>query len=714
MTDCAENFLNTTDIFEIFKYDSEELDEIKHQSCYKLKNGDYIVRTGVKNNMNYLKEIFVKKLEEHRISSSSFQQDISKELMNKNPLLRSLITWYSHNANVLKNINVNNSHNNNNNDNSSSNNNSSINNLFISSFIDTIANNIVKSKQGQCYDDSMKKFAILLYTFGGKLAYQLVRINIIGALPSLSTLSRLMSNTDTIITEGRFRIMALKQYTDSLNAKFGFCSEDCTGVIKKIKYDVTTNSFVGFVTKFSNGIPIPEYYKTDSYEQLKAWFTNIKKSNLLNIFMFQPLPPPGHSNTPSPFLMNAFGADGTGSAMEILYRWVHVFEYSLENQIRIIGFSTDGDNKYMRATRLMAGFFASLSKFLPYEHPDVFQIKLKYGWPWFYLRKQQLFLFFQDPTHLVTKWRNRLLSRTADLHIGDEIISMDHIRSIVKNSKYTKLDHGLTRSDLNPKDRQNYRSCVKLTSEDLSRILIEDENCLGTHVYLQVLKMIIKAYIEKSTTIVKRKHKQDDNNVIDQKLDEVYDLNIEKMIANSYEMALVLVKLLNIISILKKHNILDMNILSQYIYDNLKENSRLVDDTTLPPSSFDNVHDSGWETDDSDDDDYVDNDDDDDDDDDDDNDYTDVDGNIRSQLLDELIDIDDEEQNIASVRTNFQGINIRDNIDPDDLKSFFKIKINNKIKYLHKQSACWLLTDENTHISSDRLSRVMQTSENKI
>ncbi|CAF1928949.1 unnamed protein product [Rotaria magnacalcarata] len=504
MTDCAENFLNTTDIFEIFKYDSEELDEIKHQSCYKLKNGDYIVRTGVKNNMNYLKEIFVKKLEEHRISSSSFQQDISKELMNKNPLLRSLITWYSHNANVLKNINVNNSHNNNNNDNSSSNNNSSINNLFISSFIDTIANNIVKSKQGQCYDDSMKKFAILLYTFGGKLAYQLVRINIIGALPSLSTLSRLMSNTDTIITEGRFRIMALKQYTDSLNAKFGFCSEDCTGVIKKIKYDVTTNSFVGFVTKFSNGIPIPEYYKTDSYEQLKAWFTNIKKSNLLNIFMFQPLPPPGHSNTPSPFLMNAFGADGTGSAMEILYRWVHVFEYSLENQIRIIGFSTDGDNKYMRATRLMAGFFASLSKFLPYEHPDVFQIKLKYGWPWFYLRKQQLFLFFQDPTHLVTKWRNRLLSRTADLHIGDEIISMDHIRSIVKNSKYTKLDHGLTRSDLNPKDRQNYRSCVKLTSEDLSRILIEDENCLGTHVYLQVLKMIIKAYIEKSTTIVKR------------------------------------------------------------------------------------------------------------------------------------------------------------------------------------------------------------------
>lgn len=65
----------------------------------------------------------------------------------------------------------------------------------------------------------------------------------------------------------------------------------------------------------------------------------------------------------------------------------------------------------MRAMRLMSGFFASLPNFRPQEYPDVFQIKGTYRWSWFYLRKEQLFLFLQDPTHLATKWRNRLLSQ---------------------------------------------------------------------------------------------------------------------------------------------------------------------------------------------------------------------------------------------------------------------------------------------------------------
>lgn len=81
---------------------------------------------------------------------------------------------------------------------------------------------------------------------------------------------------------------------------------------------------------------------------------------------------------------------------------------------------------------------------------------------------------------------------------------MNHLQNILENNEYTKLDHGLTRSDLNPKDRQNYRSCVRLVSEDFLRILIEDANYMGTYVYLQTLKMIITAYIEKSTSITKR------------------------------------------------------------------------------------------------------------------------------------------------------------------------------------------------------------------
>ena len=144
----------------------------------------------------------------------------------------------------------------------------------------------------------------------------------------------------------------------------------------------------------------------------------------------------------------------------------------------------DGDPKYVRAMRLMCGFFASLSNFQSCSHPDAFQIKIEERWSWFFLRKKLLFLFLQDPTHLVTKWRNRLLSEVAEMRIGNKIISIKCLQNIIESDQYTKLDHGLTISDLNPNDRQNYRSCVKLVSEGLLNILSENKHAQGTHVYL--------------------------------------------------------------------------------------------------------------------------------------------------------------------------------------------------------------------------------------
>ena len=160
----------------------------------------------------------------------------------------------------------------------------------------------------------------------------------------------------------------------------------------------------------------------------------------------------------------------------------------------------------MRAMRLMSGFFASLPNFQVHQHPRAFKINIPSPWPWFYLREQQLLLFFQNATHLVTKWRNRLLSSTAELHLGNQFISISHLNDILDSNVYTKLDHGLTKSDINPKDRQNFNSCLKLTSTDLFRILNDNVNTRGTSIYLQMLKMIIVAYIEKKTSIAERKY----------------------------------------------------------------------------------------------------------------------------------------------------------------------------------------------------------------
>ncbi len=71
-------------------------------------------------------------------------------------------------------------------------------------------------------------------------------------------------------------------------------------------------------------------------------------------------------------------------------------------------------------------------------------------------------------------------------------------------------------------------------------------------------------------------------------------------------------------------------------------------------------------------------------------------------------DIDEEQLN--TIKTNFHGLNIKQTVPVDQEKSYFKIKVNGVNKFLHKSTACYLLTKDNNSLSADRLSRVIQTS----
>lgn len=155
--------------------------------------------------------------------------------------------------------------------------------------------------------------------------------------------------------------------------------------------------------------------------------------------------------------------------------------------------------------RLASEFFASLPYYKLAERRVAFDLTTTTSqWSWFYLRSKQLLLFFQDPIHLATKWRNRLLFSTAQLRLGTQYISIEHLIDIIEDSAYSKLDHGLTRSDLNPKDRQNFNSCIKICTDDVLSILAAGADTYGTFVYLHLLKQIISTYVEKTTKIEER------------------------------------------------------------------------------------------------------------------------------------------------------------------------------------------------------------------
>lgn len=104
----------------------------------------------------------------------------------------------------------------------------------------------------------------------------------------------------------------------------------------------------------------------------------------------------------------------------------------------------------------------------------------------------------QDGTHLATKIRNRILSKNANMSFSHEMITINHLLALIRN--HPKIDHNLVKSDIIPEDRQNFVSCVKITSDDVLALLDEPET-QAIRIYLFLLKLVILTYVRSDTSI---------------------------------------------------------------------------------------------------------------------------------------------------------------------------------------------------------------------
>lgn len=316
----ARKLLHTTDIYAFFRINSEETDKMKAEYCFKSRTGQFIVKPGVENGLSYLVKLLKQKLkheEEFDLHENDKNDDnyIDKEFINKHPLLKYLIKWYQQNDHV----------------------NTNKTNGFLISFIDNLVFNLTQSSNHFRYYESVKKLALCLYLLGGKQCYEFVRLNIPGGIPHLSTLGDIINKSNTTLTEAEFKFDSLRQFPSG----FGFCSEDTTGVIPKVEYHSFTNSFVGFTTPIIDGIPLMKHYQAESFDDFKMIYNNSETAPLLNIHMFQSISTENDpTNFPKPFLLSAYGVNNKFTAMDILRRWIYIFERCLDENIRIIGFST--------------------------------------------------------------------------------------------------------------------------------------------------------------------------------------------------------------------------------------------------------------------------------------------------------------------------------------------------------------------------------------
>jgi hypothetical protein len=267
----------------------------------------------------------------------------------------------------------------------------------LSSFVENLAKNLLQSSNRYRHSKLVEDFALALLITGGHYAYQFIRLNIPGSLPSPTTISSRLMNWNHRLLESEFRFDSMEEHFRSIDVKYTYASEDCTGVIRKISYDAKSNSFVGFSSPLDgNGMPQQLRYQTDSFNQLRKWFNEETLSTLLNVHVVQPISIDGHYD--SAYLLSAYGTDNKFKMDHVLLRWLRMIEECGKRGIRIVGFSTDCDLRYLRAMRLITRFFASLPN-IPIHHDlNPFKIVLPSQWTWFFMDAKQACLVFQVDT----------------------------------------------------------------------------------------------------------------------------------------------------------------------------------------------------------------------------------------------------------------------------------------------------------------------------
>ncbi|CAF3355720.1 unnamed protein product, partial [Rotaria sp. Silwood2] len=366
------------DILPVFQKKYRELEKITQRACLHLDDGAIMLKPGLRMDFDR----FIKSL--HAINDQKKQQkETARQSDDILSSFKNLINSYQ----FKESNDVGNSY------------------SFLIAFIENIWNNLSKNKNNYRYSDIVLHFAQSLYILGGRNSYEFVRLNLPGALPALSTLNVSLEKAGACIAEADFRYDALCHHQNSLDYQISVCSEDSTAVVKKVSYNAALNTFGGFATPLEYGIPISGYFKTDSFDELKGWFENKDKSNFLNVHMMQPL----IESKPyiSPFLLAAYGINHKFKTIDVLNRWIWIFEKSQEANVRIVAFSTDCDARYLLAMRLTTGFFAKLTNTSIFNRNDALEIDLPTEWSaWFFMPNRQVFFCFQDPIHLCAKLRN--------------------------------------------------------------------------------------------------------------------------------------------------------------------------------------------------------------------------------------------------------------------------------------------------------------------
>lgn len=325
--------------------------------------------------------------------------------------------------------------------------------------------------------------------------------NLEHALPSLPTSNRYVQKSNCRVIEGILRSEELIEFLKQRNLEpVVALSEDATRIVGRIQYDVKINQIVGFALPISesNGCPIPFSYPARNTNEIIDHFSfgNIP-SSFVNVIMAKPITT---RKNPS-FCLLLYGSNNDYTSFDVCKRWKYVISKLESSGITVISVSSDSDPRYNSAMRKLSHLgkpstlFSEIAWFSCGELTDS-SIK---GFP----------VYIQDTTHVGTKMRNLFLKTIMDplkLPFGKYHIRQDHLEFLVNN--FTKDKHNMTPTTLNPKDKQNFDSVLRMTDQNVINLLIQHvRDSSGTPKYLEIMRKIIDSYMDQSLEPLERVYK---------------------------------------------------------------------------------------------------------------------------------------------------------------------------------------------------------------
>lgn len=358
--------------------------------------------------------------------------------------------------------------------------------FFLKKLLSAADKNSNRMKGGYRYDPEVKMFASYLRMIVGPLAYETIHRNLEAAIPSLPSVNRYVRASKCHINEGILRSNELLIYLKERNLPLVVAlAEDGTRVVDKTQYCSGTNQIVGFVPPINkNGMPVPFNYPARNVNEILHHFSNDHEvSSYINVIMAQPI-----ADVP-PFCLLIYGTDNKYTSKDVSNRWKYVTSKLAEVGIRVLSIASDSDPRNNAAMRDLS----NIGKRSEYEW---FACDINCDAPF----------FVQDPIHIGTKMRNfllRFLSNKRVLPFGNYFIRLEHLHFLV--DKISKDRHELTKSTLNPADRQNFESVKKMFDRRvLSLLKNEVPESNGTVQYLQIMRDIVDAYMDRSITPLER------------------------------------------------------------------------------------------------------------------------------------------------------------------------------------------------------------------